>query len=160
MIAWTLKLSRIFIYLSMAFNSYPLPNAYLLWIWSFISFLYTTEKYLQSTPCPWQVILSFVVESLDHLHFWLLLWITCFYCQTCFIKLLLSSLYLFGLWCALPKFVLCFIELEKAMIPFLCIYIQKSYFLTMHYSWGSYPTLCRTPFFNLVLHLLAFLEHD
>ena len=66
----------------MAFNSYPLPNAYLLWIWSLISFLYTTEKYLHSTPCPWQVILILVVEFVDHLHFWLLLWITCFYCQT------------------------------------------------------------------------------
>ena len=64
-----MKLSRIFIYLSMAFNSYHLPNAYLLWIWSLISFLYTTEKYLHSTPCPWQVILIIVVELLDHLHF-------------------------------------------------------------------------------------------
>ena len=46
------------------------------------------------------------------------------------------------------------------MIPFLCIYIQKSYFLIIHYSWGSYPTLSRTPFFKLVLQFLAFLEHD
>ena len=30
-IAWILKLSRISIYLSMAFNSYPLPYAYFLW---------------------------------------------------------------------------------------------------------------------------------
>ena len=112
-ITWILKVSRISSYLSIVFNPYPMPNAYLSWIWSLISFLYTTEKYLQSTPCPWQVILILVVEFLDHLHFWLLLWITCFYCQTCFIKLLLSSLYLFGLWCALPKFVLCFIGLEK-----------------------------------------------
>ena len=83
---------------------------------------------------------SFLAAALDYL---LLL-------PNLFIKLLLSSLYLFGLWCALPKFVLCFIGLEKAMIPFLCIYIQKSYFLTMHYSWGSYPTLCRTPFLSSV----------
>ena len=71
-----------------------------------------------------------------------------------------SSLYPFGFSVLYPKFVLCFIKLEKAMIPFMCIYIQQSYFLTMHYSWGSYPTLSRTPFFKLVMHLLAFLEHD
>ena len=47
--AWSreyLKLSRISIYLSMAFKSYPLPYAYLVWNWSSISFLYTTENYL------------------------------------------------------------------------------------------------------------------
>ena len=81
-IAWILKLSRISSYLSIVFNSYLLPNAYLLCIWSLISFLYTTEKYLQSTPFPSQVILILVVEFVDDLHFWLLLWITCFYCQT------------------------------------------------------------------------------
>ena len=41
-----LKLSRTSIYLNMAFKSYHLPYAYLLWNWSSISFLYTTEKYL------------------------------------------------------------------------------------------------------------------
>ena len=160
MIAWIFKLSRISSYLSIVFNPYPMPNAYLLWIWSLISFLYTTEKYLQSAPCPWQVILILVVEFVDHLHFWLLLWITCFYWPNLFYQTPFVFLVSFWIRCALPKFVLCFIKLEKAMIPFLCIYIQKSYFLIMHYSWGSYPTMCRTPFFNLVLHLLAFLEHD
>ena len=88
---WTLKLSRIFIYLSMAFNSYPLPNAYLLWIWSLISFLYTTEKYLHSTPCPWQVIHILVVEILDHRHFFAAALDYLLLLPNLFIKLLLSS---------------------------------------------------------------------
>ena len=118
----------------------------------------TTEEFLH-TPCPWQVILKIVVELVDHLHigsyFELpyfiakdLIWSNSYW----------SSLYL---WILLlySKFALWFLALGKAMIPFLCIYIQKSYFLIMHYSWGSYPTLSRTLFFKLVLHLLAFFEH-
>ena len=107
MIAWTLKLSRIFIYLSMAFNSYPLPNAYLLWIWSLISFLYTTEKYLQSTPCPWQVILLLVVEFVDHLHFWLLLWITCFYWPNLFYQT--PFVFLVSFWTLVCSTQICFV---------------------------------------------------
>ena len=70
---------------------------------------------------------SFLVVAFD----FLLLWPNLFY-QTIFVFLVSS-----WIWCALPKFVLCFIQLEKAIILFLCIYIQKSYFLIMHYSWEA-----------------------
>ena len=78
MIAWILKLSRISIYLSMAFNSYPLPYAYfgVKLVFNIISIYH--REISPYTPCPWQVILIIVVEFVDHLHFWLLLWIAFF----------------------------------------------------------------------------------
>ena len=155
MIACILKLSRISV--SMAFN---LILFHML-ICCEVGLEYhsdTTEKYLH-TPCPWQVILVIVVELVDHLHIG-----SCFELPYFIAKDLiwsnshLSSLYLLDPFALLKK--LCFLKLGKAMISFLCIYIQKSYLLIMHYSWGSYPTLSRTPLFLLVLHLLAFPEHD
>ena len=119
----------------------------------------TTEKYLHIT-CPWQVRLIIVVELVDHLHVG-----SCFELPYFIAKdllwsnSLLSSLYLW-IFLLYSKFALCFLALGKAMISFVCIYIQKTYFLIMQYSWGSYPTLSRTPLFLLVLHLLTFLEHD
>ena len=41
-----LKLSRTFIYISIALKSYPSPCAYCLWRWSWISIQYTTKKFL------------------------------------------------------------------------------------------------------------------
>ena len=41
-----LKLSRTFIYISIALKSYPSPCAYWLWRWSWISIQYTTKKFL------------------------------------------------------------------------------------------------------------------
>jgi len=156
-----LKLSRISIYLSMAFNSYPLPYAYVLWIWSWIYLCNPPPRNISIHYLSWQVIIIFVVNIL--ILFTLSLALNCL---ICFTKDLfwsnshLSSLYLLDPLLLYLKFVLCFLELGKAMNQFLCIDLQKSYFLIMHYSLGSYPTLSKTPFFKLVLQLLAFLEHD
>ena len=88
----------------------------------------------------------------------------CFELSAFIAKLVLSNSFclpcIFWILLLYSKFALCSLVCGKAMIPFMCIYFQKSYFLIMHYSWGSHPTLSRSPFFKLVLHLLAFLEHD
>jgi len=65
--AWSreyLKLSRISIYLSMAFNSYPLPYAYVLWIWSWIYLCNPPPRNISIHYLSWQVIIIFVVNIL------------------------------------------------------------------------------------------------
>jgi len=160
-IVWFLKLSRISIYLSMAFNSYPLPYAYVLWIWSWIYLCNPPPRNISIHYLSWQVIIILVVNILL-----IFIFGSCFELPYLFAKDLfwsnsrLSSLFTLNPLLLYLKFVLCFLELGKAMNQFLCIDIQKSYFLIMHYSLGSYPTLSKTLFFKLVLQFLAFLEHD
>ena len=62
--AWFVKLSRISIYLSMAFNSYPLPYAYVLWIWSWIYLCNPPPRNISIHYLSWQVIIIFVVNIL------------------------------------------------------------------------------------------------
>jgi len=160
-IAWFLKLSRISIYLSMAFNSYPLPYAYVLWIWSWIYLCNPPPRNISIHYLSWQVIIIFVVNILIIFTLALALKLPYLIAKDLFwSNSHLSSSYLLDPLLLYLKFVLCFLELGKAMNQFLCIDIQKSYFLIMHYSLGSYPTLSKTPFFKLVLQFLAFLEHD
>ena len=143
MIAWILKLSRISV--SMAFNL-TLCHMIICWEVGLEYHSNTTEKYLH-TPCPRQVILKIVVELVDHLHVGSCFELPYFIAEVLILSNYhLSSLYLLDPF-SLLKFFLCFLKLGKAMIPFLCIYTQKSYFLIMHYSWGSYPTMSRTPLF-------------
>ena len=70
-----------------------------------------------------------IIEFEDHLHFWLLLWIICFYCQTCFIKLFLSSLYLFGFGVLYPN-LFCALLSWKKQWSHSCAFTFKS-----HTSW-------------------------
>ena len=63
-IAWFLKLSRISIYLSMAFISYPLPYAYVLWIWSWIYLCNPPPRNISIHYLTYQVIIIFVVNIL------------------------------------------------------------------------------------------------
>ena len=149
------------IYLSMAFNSYTLPHAYVLWIWSWIYLCNPPPRNISTHYLSWQVIIIICGIYIDHIHF-----DSCFELPYLIAKnlvwsnFLLSSLYLLDPLLLYLKFVLCFLELGLAMNQFLCIDLQESYFLIMHYSLGSYPTLSKTPFFKLVLQFLAFLEHD
>ena len=65
--AWSreyLKLSRISIYLSMAFNSYPLPYAYVLWMWSWIYHCNPPPRNISIHYLSCQVIIIFVVNIL------------------------------------------------------------------------------------------------
>ena len=64
-----LKLSRISIYLSMAFNSYPLPYAYVLWIWSWIYLCNPPPRNISIHYLSLQVIILFVVKYIDHIYF-------------------------------------------------------------------------------------------
>jgi hypothetical protein len=156
-----LKLSRISIYLSMAFISYHLPYAYVLWIWSWIYLCNPPPRNISIHYLTYQVIIIFVVNILIIFTLALALKLPYLIAKDLFwSNSHLSSSYLLDPLLLYLKFVLCFLELGKAMIQFLCIDIQKSYFLIMHYSLGSYPTLSRTSFFKLVLYLIAFLEHD
>ena len=149
------------IYLSMTFNSYTLPHAYVLWIWSWIYLCNPPPRNISIHYLSWQVIIIFGVNMLIIFTLALalncLIWLPriCFWSNS-----YLSSLYPLDPLLLYLKFVLCFLELGKAMIQFLCIDIQKSYFLIMHYSLGSYPTLSGTSFFKLVLQFLTFLEYD
>ena len=63
-IACFLKLSRISIYLSMAFNSYLLPYAYVLWMWSWIYLCNPPPRNISIHYLSWQVIIIFVVNIL------------------------------------------------------------------------------------------------
>ena len=71
--AWFVKLSRISIYLSiylsMAFNSYPLPHAYVLWIWSWIYPCNPPPRNISIRYLSWQVIIIFGGKYVDHIHF-------------------------------------------------------------------------------------------
>ena len=107
----------------------------------------TTEKCLHTT-CPWQVRLIIVVELVDHLHFGSCFELPFLLPRICFDLTFICLPCILWILLLYSKFALCFLALGKAMIPFLCTYIQKSYFLIMHYPWGSYPTLSRTPFFK------------
>ena len=65
--AWSreyLKLSRISIYLSMAFNFYYLPYAYVLWIWSWIYLCNPPPRNISIHYLSWQVVIIFVVNIL------------------------------------------------------------------------------------------------
>ena len=121
----------------MAFKSYPLPYAYLLWNWSSISFLYTIEKYLY----------ILLVHDKWYSYLWWNLWtiFTLALTLNCLISIAKDLVWskssrlpcIFWIFVALLK--ICFMpsSLGKALIPILCIYIQKSYFLIMHYSWEA-----------------------
>ena len=118
MIAWILKFSRIFV--SMAFN---LTLCHML-ICCEVGLEYhsdTTEKYCYST-CPWQVRLIIVMELVDHLHDWFLLWIALFYYQGfALIKLSFVFLVSFGSFCSTQNFLSVSLRWEKQW-PHFCAF--------------------------------------
>ena len=103
------------------------------------------------TPCPWQVILIIVVDFVDHLHI-----------GSCVVlPHLLPSVYL-DFHC-LPchshgsspfQLVLFSVvnDIWSVMIPRVCILYSNANIKIMHESWGRFPLLFRTLFYQSIFY--------
>ena len=90
--------------------------------------------------------------------------------RICFDQTLFCLPCIFWILLFYSKFAFCFLALGKAMTPFLCILIQKSYFLIMHYSWEAilhwveqlyfYWYCIFLPFLNMTSVWIIYVESD